>query len=47
MDALIEQVILQIRQDIVNGDVTAIEELLKSAPESALRGYLPEEAAER
>jgi hypothetical protein len=45
MDTLIEQVIQQMREDIViNGDVTAIEELLKTVPEEALRGYLPEES---
>lgn len=41
--SLIDRVIEQIREDIVmRGDVTAIEELLKATPGSALQGYLPD-----
>lgn len=40
---LIDAVIDQIGQDCVNGDYTAIEELLKSVPPHNLEGYLPEE----
>jgi len=40
---LIDQVLEQILQDILNGDLTAIEELIKFIPESNLVAYLPEE----
>jgi len=39
---LIDQVIDQIRLDCLNGDYTAIEELLRSVPEDNLIAYLPE-----
>tara|TARA_B100000963_G_scaffold124129_1_gene108317 strand:+ start:34613 stop:35233 length:621 start_codon:yes stop_codon:yes gene_type:complete len=40
--ALIDQVVDEIRRDIEFGDVTAIEELLMSVPEPNLRGFLSE-----
>lgn len=39
---LIDDVIEQIKKDIADGDVTAIDELLKFVPEKYLKGYLPE-----
>jgi hypothetical protein len=43
---VIDLVIEQIRKDIEAGDVTAIEELLASAPMDSLVGYLPEDTWE-
>jgi hypothetical protein len=40
---LIERVVEQIKQDINNGDVTALEELLSFTPKENLIAYLPEE----
>lgn len=40
---LINKVITQIMADIGNGDLTAIEELLKYVPEWILEGFLVEE----
>ena len=40
---LIDKVIAEIRISLENGDVTALEELLKSTPENNLIAYLPEE----
>ena len=40
---LIDKVLEQIKEDVINGDVTAIEELLKQVPIDALQSYLPEE----
>ena len=40
---LIDKVLEQIKADVINGDVTAIEELLKHVPIAALQSYLPEE----
>lgn len=40
---LINKVIENIKKDIRNGDVTAVEELLSFLPENALMAYLPEE----
>lgn len=40
---LIGAVIAQIMEDIRNGDLSAIGELLNYIPEKNLRGYLPEE----
>jgi hypothetical protein len=40
---LVDLVIEQIKQDIENGDVTAIEELLHFVPEMNLKSYLPED----
>lgn len=39
---LIEAVIEQIQRDIAEGDLTALEELLKNVPETNLQAYLPE-----
>lgn len=39
-----DRVLEQIVQDVNNGDLTAIEELLVYCDEEALRQYLPEEA---
>jgi hypothetical protein len=43
---LIDAVLEQIKQDVQSGDLTSIEELLKSCPAEALSGYLPEEMGE-
>jgi hypothetical protein len=43
---LIDAVLEQIQNDIQSGDVTAIEELLKTCPRAALEGYLPEQDME-
>ena len=40
--SIIDYVIDQIELDIVNGDITALEELLKHIPTDYLQGYLPE-----
>ena len=40
---LIYDVIEQIIQDVHNGDLSSIEELLKTVPESTLMGFLIEE----
>ena len=40
---LIDKVLEQIKEDVINGDVTAIEELLKNVPIESLKSYLPEE----
>lgn len=40
---LIDKVIEQMKDDIADGDCTAIEELLTLVPEEYLKGYLPEE----
>jgi|LauGreDrversion4_2_1035121.scaffolds.fasta_scaffold50124_8 hypothetical protein len=40
---LIGAVIAQIMEDIRNGDLSAIGELLMYIPEKNLRGYLPED----
>ena len=47
MQALIDRVIEEIKNDIVNGDVTALDELLSFIPRENLIGYLPEEEWER
>lgn len=39
---IIDYVIDQIKLDIENGDITALEELLKHIPIDYLQGYLPE-----
>ena len=41
--ALIDRVIEQIIDDIKDGDLTALDEMLKSVPQSVLISYLPEE----
>lgn len=38
-----DTVIDQIKDDIVNGDVTAIYEMLKQVPSEVLIAYLPEQ----
>ena len=40
---LIDKVLETIKEDVINGDVTAIEELLKQVPIEILKSYLPEE----
>ena len=47
MSKLIERVLEQIKSDLFNGDVEAIEELLSFAPRENLIGYLPEEEWEQ
>jgi len=42
-NALIDKVLETIKADVINGDVTAIEELLKQVPNEILKSYLPEE----
>ena len=39
---LIDKVLVQIQKDIRDGDLTAIEELLRFTPVENLEGYLPE-----
>ena len=39
---IIDYVIDQIKLDIENGDITALEELLQHIPIDYLQGYLPE-----
>jgi hypothetical protein len=41
-DRLIEMVVEQIREDLANGDVEALEEMLALCPPEVLIGYLPE-----
>jgi hypothetical protein len=41
-EELMELVLLQIEQDVVNKDFTAIEELLNFVPESNLKSFLSE-----
>jgi hypothetical protein len=43
MSRLIERVLEQIKADLFNDDVEAIEELLSFVPRENLIGYLPEE----
>ena len=42
-EVLLDQVVGQIREDIENGDFTAIYELLMELPDKTLLAYLPEE----
>jgi len=39
---LVDAVLDQIVEDVNKGDVTAVEEMLKSVPTKALEAYLPE-----
>jgi threonine dehydratase len=39
----LDTVIERIQQDIINGDVTAIYEMLKQVPSEVLIAYLPEQ----
>ena len=41
---LIDHVLDQIIDDVYAGDLTAVEELLRSVPEDLLVGYLPEDS---
>ena len=40
---VVDAVLEEIKVDIANGDVTAIDELLMFLPVERLKGYLPEE----
>jgi hypothetical protein len=40
---LIDRVIEQIKKDVAEGDVTALDELLRFIPTKYLKGFLPEE----
>jgi hypothetical protein len=42
--SIMDQVLEQVKQDVENGDVTAIEEMLRFVPIDRLKAYLPEEA---
>ena len=44
---LIERVVEQIKTDLLNGDVEALEELLTFTPRENLIAYLPEEEWEK
>ena len=46
MDQLIETVIDTIQVDLQNGDIEAVEELLRFVPAENLLAYLPEDVAE-
>jgi len=41
---LIDTVLKQVKEDVEIGDVTALEELLKTVPEEKLKEYLPEQS---
>jgi hypothetical protein len=43
MDNLVDSVIEKIKEDIKDGDLTAIDELLRFVPKENLIGYLPED----
>ena len=43
LEELIDDVIEEIRKDMIDGDVTALAELLKFCPAEYLIGFLPEE----
>lgn len=47
MSKLIERVVEQIKTDLFNLDIEALEELLSFVPKENLIGYLPEEEWER
>ena len=40
---LIDSVVEQVIKDVAQGDLTALEELLRSVPLASLQGYLSEE----
>jgi hypothetical protein len=46
-DELIDAVMAQMEVDLINGDYTALEELLKLLPDEAMAAYLPEEIANK
>jgi hypothetical protein len=41
-DELYDKVLEQIKQDVADGDLSAIDELLKFVPKENLEAYLPE-----
>ena len=41
-EKLINEVLKQVLKDVENLDLTAIEELIKNVPDTALMAYLPE-----
>jgi hypothetical protein len=41
-EELIDLVLDQIAEDLMNGDLTALEELLKAVPDTNLKSYLTE-----
>jgi hypothetical protein len=43
VESLINRVLEKIQEDVVDGDVTVIEELLSFVPRENLIGFLPEE----
>ena len=47
LDALTEAVLVQIQQDVIMSDLTAIEELVRNVPAELLMGYLSEETADQ
>lgn len=42
LNDLVDKVISEIKKDILNEDVTALEELLLGVPEDMLKAFLPE-----
>ena len=42
-ELLLDAVLTQIKEDVENGDMTAIYELIMELPDNVLEGYLPEE----
>ncbi len=44
---LIDKVLETIKSDVINGDMTAIVELLKQVPNEILKSYLPEEGRDQ
>jgi hypothetical protein len=40
---LMDKVLKQITEDVMNGDTTAIEELIADIPDDKAQGFLPEE----
>jgi hypothetical protein len=46
-EALIDSVLAQIGQDIENGDLTAIEVLIRHLDAATLQAYLPEDESSR
>ena len=41
-DELYDKVLEQIKQDVADGDLSAIDELLRFVPKENLKAYLPE-----
>jgi hypothetical protein len=46
-EALIDSVLAQIVQDVENGDITAIEVLIRHLDAATLQAYLPEDESSR